>query len=188
MATHLSHSMGSLSDQRQVTAPLESIVITDSAAAVSVETLPPTPPLSRAPQDLTFAALIRDAINQIPQREAQALVDLENQRKVLDRLRAWRKWDTNRRRSPIKYILSWIYSTRPSCPSHTELLALATYFFPLRVNLTATICDFICKSGVSRCETSSVPLFQAYKCRSSTATALYVYSETTKSGEKNRRG
>lgn len=166
MAVHPLPSLGSLSDHREVIAPLTSVVVTYSAADLSVEALSPTPHLSQTPQDLITAGAQWYAIRPRPDQELQALWDLGIQRKILKKLRAWHEWDKNRRRSPTKYILSCIYSTRTPCPSHAELLALATFFFPPRAKLTATICDFSCKSGVGLCETSSVPLFQAYKCRS----------------------
>ncbi len=159
-------SLGSLSDHPEVIAPLTSVVVTDSAADFSVEALSPTPHLSQTPQDLITPGAQRYAIGPRPDQELQALWDLGIQRKIVKKLRAWHEWDENRRRSPIKYILSCIYSTRTPCPSHAELLAPATSFFPPRAKLTATICDFSCKSGVGLYETPSEPLFQAYKCRS----------------------
>ncbi|KAL8732440.1 MAG: hypothetical protein Q9181_003960 [Wetmoreana brouardii] len=87
-------------------------------------------------------------------QKAEILLDLEQQRRVLDRLRAWHRWDEDRRTSPGKYLWSCIRSTRPTCPSDKELLALATYFFPPRAELTVTVCDF----GAGRYEKSSVSL------------------------------
>ncbi|KAL9597541.1 MAG: hypothetical protein Q9179_004228 [Wetmoreana sp. 5 TL-2023] len=87
-------------------------------------------------------------------QKAEVLVDLEQQRRVLDRLRAWHRRDEDRRTSPAKYLWSCIRSTRPTCPAEKELLALATYFFPPRAELTVTVCDF----GAGRYEKSSVSL------------------------------
>jgi len=115
MAVHPLPSLGSLSDHREVITPLISVVVTDSAADMSVEALSPTPHLSQTPQDLITPGAQRYAIRPRPDQELQAL---------------------------------------------------ATFFFPPHAKLTATICDFSCKSGVGLCETSSVPLFQAYNCRS----------------------
>lgn len=151
-------SLGSLSDHREVIAPLTSVVVTDSAADLSVEALSPTPHLSQTPQDLITPGAQRYAIRPGPDQELQASWDLGIQRKILKKPRAWHEWDKNRRRSPIKYILSCIYATRTPCPSHAKLLALATFFFPptceayrdyLRFQLQVwrwTLRDLICAS------------------------------------------
>ncbi|KAI4198731.1 MAG: hypothetical protein LQ350_005115 [Teloschistes chrysophthalmus] len=88
--------------------------------------------------------------------KAEVAHQLEQQRDVLDRLRAWYRWDESRHTSPGKYLLSYVYSKRPPCPSRKELVDLATFFFPPRSKLMVTICDH----GIGRHEEISVPFGQ----------------------------
>ena len=68
--------------------------------------------------------------------------DLRKHREVLKQLRAWRDWDTSRRASFRLFLLSKIYPNRPLCPPKKKLQALAEYFFPPRLVLNVSICDF----------------------------------------------
>ena len=72
-----------------------------------------------------------------------AEVQLDQQRRVLSRLKAWYEWDQNRHRSLKNFLLSKMgYPRRPSLPHHNELTQLALYFFPPRAKLKVIICDY----------------------------------------------
>lgn len=86
---------------------------------------------------------------------------LEGQREVLSRLRKWHLWDVERHESPSRYLLSKIgYSKRPPRPSDGELKSLAAYFFPPRVSLIVTVCDF----GLDRFERTDTNLGNLENC------------------------
>ncbi|KAL8663042.1 MAG: hypothetical protein Q9202_004182 [Teloschistes flavicans] len=109
-----------------------------------------------------FDASLREHVDRKRENDshkAEILTQLKQKRRVLDRLRAWHRWDENRRTSPGKYLLSYVYSKRPTCPSREELVDLATFFFPPPCNAMVTICDH----GVGRHEEMSVPLGQIEK-------------------------
>ena len=75
---------------------------------------------------------------------------LESQRAVLRKLKAWYQWDTDRYRSLGNFLLSKVgFPKRPICPTTTELLSLATFFFPQRHSLKVFVCDFS-MDGVNR--------------------------------------
>ena len=75
---------------------------------------------------------------------------LEVQRAVLQKLKAWHQWDTDRYRSLGNFLSSKVgFPKRPICPTNTELLSLATFFFPQRHSLKVVVCDFG-KNGVNR--------------------------------------
>ena len=69
---------------------------------------------------------------------------LSSQRAVLKRLKAWHRWEQDKSRSLVDYLLctSPTFIPRPALPSDEELLSLAQYYFPLRDDLEATVCDF----------------------------------------------
>ena len=72
-----------------------------------------------------------------------AQVQLEQQRRVLSRLKAWHDWDENRHKSLRNFLLSKIgYPRRPSRPNDSELIQLALYFFPPRAKLKVILCDY----------------------------------------------
>jgi hypothetical protein len=82
--------------------------------------------------------------------------ELQRQREVLKRLKAWHAWDVKRRINPFRFFWTLIgLPKRPACPSHEELLSLATFFFPPRKSLKVSICDF---GEDYRCERHEVPL------------------------------
>ena len=69
--------------------------------------------------------------------------ELQRQREVLKRLKAWHAWDVRRRINPFRFLLTLVGLARPpACPSHEELRSLATFFFPPRESLKVSICDF----------------------------------------------
>ena len=51
---------------------------------------------------------------------------------------------------------------RPICPTDAQLLSLATYFFPARLSLKVTVCDF----GEGRFERFDVDLGGVWQCKS----------------------
>ena len=68
---------------------------------------------------------------------------LESQRAVLQKLKAWHKWDTNRYRSLGIFLLSKVgFPKRPICLTNTEFLSLATFLFPQCHSLKMVACDF----------------------------------------------
>ena len=70
-------------------------------------------------------------------------VKLEEQRKVLSRLKAWHDWDENRHKSLRNYILSKVgYPRRPSLPGRNELSPRALFYFPPRMKLKVILCDY----------------------------------------------
>ena len=71
-----------------------------------------------------------------------ASADLDEVRSTLNNLRKWHDWELRRRESMRKYLLSKVFPRRPPCPSHEKLKQLATFFFPPRASLTATICVY----------------------------------------------
>lgn len=76
-------------------------------------------------------------------REIEWNALLNSQRAVLRKLKAWHKWDTDRYRSLSKFLMSKAgFPKRPICPAPCQLFSLATYFFPPRWSLKATVCDF----------------------------------------------
>ena len=69
--------------------------------------------------------------------------ELEKQRAVLSQLKAWHNWDDARHESLRHFLLDLFRLTRrPKCPQNNELLSLARYYFPVRAEQKATICDF----------------------------------------------
>ena len=75
---------------------------------------------------------------------------LESQRAVLQKLKAWHQWDTDRYTSLGKFLMSKAgFPKRPICPTNTELLSLATFFFPQRHSLKVVVSDFD-RNGVNR--------------------------------------
>ena len=72
-----------------------------------------------------------------------AMSQLERQREVLSRLKAWHDWDENRHKSLKKFLLSKAgYPRRPPRPSAEQLVNLSLYYFPLRTRLEVIICDY----------------------------------------------
>ena len=91
------------------------------------------------------------------ERLASAQVQLDQQRWVLSRLKAWHDWDENRHKSLRNFLLSKIgYPRRPNRPNNHELIRLALYFFPPRAKLKVIVCDY----GDNRFERSEVMLGQ----------------------------
>ena len=74
---------------------------------------------------------------------------LSKQRAVLKRLKAWHRWEQDRQRSLVDYLLrtSPAIVPRPAIPSDEELLGLAEYYFPLREELVVTVCDYLAAGG-----------------------------------------
>lgn len=215
MATQSSSGTGDVPDREQFTAPLEGVVVADVTATSSqdmeplratepanadgthvdpsVQALLATTPVSQGPQDHDSTAVIPNATACALRRLTGLLQmleeskELEQQWKVLHRLRMWHDWDKNRRQSPWKYIMSCIFSKRPSWLSHTELLSLATYFFPLRAELKVVVCDFTREFGRGRCKTSFVPLFQSDKCWSQLPSRCTSLLTRYKCGKESQR-
>lgn len=72
-----------------------------------------------------------------------AKVQLERQREVLGRLKAWHDWDENRHKSLRNFLLSKVgYPRRPSRPGYSELIELAFYCFLPPATLEVIICDY----------------------------------------------
>ncbi len=71
-----------------------------------------------------------------------ARANLTKVREILARLRKWREWELERGHSLRKFLLSKIFPRRPPCPSLPELKQLATFIFPPRASLKATVCDY----------------------------------------------
>ena len=67
---------------------------------------------------------------------------LEQQRNVLNKLRAWHQWDVAGDNSILASFRKKFFSKRPLCPSEGEVESLAKYYFPPRGSVKASICDF----------------------------------------------
>ena len=93
---------------------------------------------------------------------SDAIYVLNTQRAVLQRLKAWDQWDTDRYKSLTKFLMSKAgFPRRPPRPTHAELLSLAKYFFPSRWSLRV-VCDF----GKGRFERFEVGLENVQQCES----------------------
>ena len=96
------------------------------------------------------------------QREDSRDAALESQRAVLQKLKAWHQWDTDRYRSLGNFLLSKVgFPKRPFCPTTTELLSLATFFFPQRHSLKVVVCDF----GMDGVNREEVDLRDVRQCK-----------------------
>lgn len=96
----------------------------------------------RAPASL----LVHDNDGDADSREVQlntACEQLNLQRRILRRLKAWHDWDENRHKSLRNFLLSKVgYPRRPPRPGNEELRRLAFYYFPPRSKLKVIICDY----------------------------------------------
>ena len=90
----------------------------------------------------------------------QAKSELGEVREILNRLRKWHDWEIRRRQSLRRFILSKVFPKRPPCPLHAELKRLATFFFPFRSLLKATVCDF----GDGRFERTEITVSHLEPC------------------------
>ena len=68
--------------------------------------------------------------------------DLVHVRKTLEKLRLWHSWGVERDNSLHSFLKSKVYPNRPPYPPVEELKRLATFFFPPRAKLIATVCDY----------------------------------------------
>ena len=71
-----------------------------------------------------------------------ANINLVEARKILDQLRQWHDYGIARSQSLRRNLWSRVFPQRPPCPSQEQLKQLATFFFPPRASLEATICDY----------------------------------------------
>ena len=127
-------------------APLESVVTEPLSEAYLRAAATP-----ESPDHLTPHASAHE-LHFLPSSEQKdsSNAALESQRAVLQRLKAWYQWDTDRYRSMGSFLLSKAgFPKRPICPTNTELLSLATFFFPQRHSLKVIVCDFS-RNGVNR--------------------------------------
>ena len=96
-------------------------------------------------------SLETDGVRNDLEEKRHAEEESNRQRDTLNRLRSWHDWDQGRRTSLTRFCLSKLrLSKRPACPNEDELISLATYYFPPRVDLKVIVCDF----GASRFERS----------------------------------
>ena len=94
--------------------------------------------------------------------EDSSIAAWESQRAVLQRLKAWHQWDTDRYTSLGKFLMSKAgFPKRPICPTNTELLSLATFFFPDRHSLKAVVCDF----GINDVKREEIDLTDVRQCK-----------------------
>ena len=105
-----------------------------------------TAPASFGVSDSPYRRFLHEEAKAERERSKQlksAQVQLEQQRRVLSRLKAWHDWDENRHKSLRNFLLSKIgYPRRPSRPNDSELIQLALYFFPSRAKLKVILCDY----------------------------------------------
>ena len=92
---------------------------------------------SIAEADLESGAKYRN-VNEID----HAKDELGQVRETLDKLRLWHDWGVRRSQYLHSNIKSKIFPNRPPCPPFEELKRLATFFFPPRAKLIATVCDY----------------------------------------------
>ena len=89
--------------------------------------------------------------------------ELETQRGVLKKLKAWHQWDLDRYKSLSRFLMSKAgFPRRPIRPTPDQLSSLTAYFFPPRSSLRVIICDF----GEERFERSDVELGDIQQCKS----------------------
>lgn len=97
--------------------------------------------------------------------------ELNSQRAVLKRLKAWQQWDTDRYKSLGSFLMSKAgFPKRPICPSDDQLFSLARHFFPPRWSLKVVVCDF----GGGRFERCETELLNVEKCRSLLALGVTI--------------
>ena len=90
---------------------------------------------------------------------------------VLQRLKAWNNWETERYSSLSAFLLSKIgYPRRPDRPSDSELKQLATFYFPLRSKLEVSIYDI----GNENFDLTTTTLGDVERCKSIFALVQHI--------------